>query len=235
MAEKIFEKFMFDVRFDEIPPSLLPTEESLQQPTFLQEDLDKARLEGYQQGSQEMQALMREDIQTQSLKALQNIDEKLEPFLKTYQLPLKKIGDSLKEIIEACFNKLMPHFDKTQILSQVEELIQTCLPVLISSPYVIIYVPLPVQEELWKKITSLPFFENYEGSIKILEGPTDKPYECSLQWEDGGASLNLKAVQEKIFQILGTSLSLGSSLIEKTTSSHDQSIEEEKELEQPLE
>jgi hypothetical protein len=185
------EKFLFDVSFD--PPA--PKKDLEPVPTYFETDIVAAKDVAFAQGIEQGRMEMLSEILSQTQTLIQEVLHKIEVMEDTQHQHQKKV---FKDAIEVSYL-----VSKKYALTQAEKnaaerckiFLEQTFQVLLEKPEVSIRVNPKIHKEIQK---------NFPELIQVKADDTCALTDCAVNWQRGGAVLDLKGLTNDLDQLMKT-------------------------------
>jgi flagellar assembly protein FliH len=196
-------KFLFETTFepDELKGAPRPAKKE-PVPTYLEEDLTKARDDGFAAGKEAGQKAAKESIERDTAQALERITQQLGELGKVQSEAIMNRSRETIEIAIAVIRKLFPSLTDTHGMTEIEAIISECLTHLRSEPRVVIRVADSLLDTVNQRTKELAAKAGFEGKI-VLIAQNDLPAgDVRVEWADGGAERDSGLLWREIDNVL---------------------------------
>ena len=191
-------KFLFDLNnFDE------PEEEEIEEdlpppPTYYDEDLDKARQEGYQQGKLDGVIESEKKREEFVAKILETISKEVPALFHNEQARYDVFESEVvvlsKALIEAIFPTLADSFALHEITSLIKDVMETHE----GEAEIIVEIHPEYQEDIQQQIQEHVNVNFIQGTITVKPNPKLSEGNCFIKWAHGGAFRDTQAITERV-------------------------------------
>lgn len=169
---------------------------------FYQDDIDRARKSGFEEGRQAGLAEEKKNRENQVLKILQNINGKAVSLLGQEDARNLEFSHDAVRLAVVSFEKLYPTLQKSHGLQEIVDVLSKIIESQLGEAALTVYVH-PDQEisvrEYLKKMSvqqteSAPITVQIDQSLSLAD--------CRVTWKDGGAHRNTHELAETLTEIL---------------------------------
>ena len=202
-------KFTFDLDFDapEPDPAELVEAEEEQEPevvvpTFSEEDLERARKEGYDKGHD---AGRREATEATEQKLLETVEAAGQHLTTLCNAQLEANQEIAKEMITvavAIAKKMFPDLNARNALGEVERVVQETLKAITDEPRVQIQVPPELREPFMERLSTLTNRAGFDGKVFVNPDPSLNAGDCRVEWSNGAAVRDTNEMWEMVDEIV---------------------------------
>lgn len=165
---------------------------------FSEDDLEATRLEGVAQGRDEGLAEARLELEHAATEALAAIESGITGLDARFAASLEEIRGEAAQLAFEIAAKLAPTLLRREPLSEVMELIADCLAGMPTEPRIVIRVDENLIDSLQERIDAVAHRSGFSGALVLLGEPTLQGADCRVEWADGGAERDLRALQSTI-------------------------------------
>ncbi len=236
------ERFLFDESFDEKDLARAEAEVEAQRvaeetvliekeeatPSFTQEELEKARDDGFKAGHEAGLNDAATKAEAQIKDSLSIIGERMEDLLERQALDAADTFTDSVNIAVAIARKCFPALNETNGFQEIERMTQEVLKELLEEPRVIIYVNAIIKDLLETQINAITEKSHFEGQVIILEDEEIQPGDCRITWSSGSAERSLEGTIRKIEQIVEANLEANQEIKEETSKDQGTTIDTNK-------
>ncbi|MDH3791916.1 MAG: FliH/SctL family protein [Rhodospirillales bacterium] len=200
------QKFLFETTFDADCRDAAAAREKMPPPRFSEEDLAKARSEGFAAG----QAAGGEEARRATDHAAAEALAALAGHFEAAAAQLAEANDNRVrraiEIAVVVLRKVFPELSRRNALIETEALIGQCLAQLPDEPRVVIRVTDALLDPLNEQIAALAEKAGFEGKIVLLAEESLSASDVRVEWADGGAERDTDCLWAEIEQVLERAL-----------------------------
>lgn len=187
-------KFLFDVSFDEqVPASGLEKE-----PAVSAEDVEAARLAGYQDGEQAGRAAAMAELQAVGAEALDLISRQLEDSFSQLQNLIAAQERDAVDIGVHVGRRLAERLVDRHPLAEIQGLVMNCLRELRQEPRLVLRTSERVADQLRQDIDDLARNCGFEGRVVLLPQDDLSDQDCRIEWADGAAERDAARTEQEI-------------------------------------
>ena len=185
----------------ELEPEPEPEPEP-EEPSYSQEELDEkvdaARNEGYEQGFRNSQ----QGIDSEVTSLLMDILQKLQALLDSRDAIQKELENQSIEVMRTIVKKLVPTLQAEQAADLVSKFIADNFNNFKNEAKLSFYIHPDIISYAQEKIASLAKSYDFEGKIALHKDSLLAKSDCRIEWEKGGIELNGKQQIEKVDEFL---------------------------------
>jgi len=170
-------------------------------PVYSQNQLDEMLLSARNEGAADAIALAKEDTSAFAAQTLEYIAQemtRLGTFQDSVVQAIHREAVELAQIIAGKLARnLMSQQPETEVIDLIKELLGQFSDVG-ATPRITIYVHPVLLDIISAEIAKLTSAGAFNGEISVLEGQGFGPTDCSIEWADGGAKRDVKALEQEI-------------------------------------
>lgn len=208
------EKFLFETSFDREQLSNAAKAKAAEEaaaaeppaPTFSEEELAAAKQAAFADGSAAGKAEAEAGIARQTAQQLTALAEKLE----TVSAALDgKVSESHQQTLLAAMTvvrKLFPRTNSLNGLSEVQAVVEECLERLRDEPRMVIRASEDQIDILKSQLDASIKRSGFSGKLVFLADDRLSPGDVRVEWADGGAERDQKALWQEIDQVIERTL-----------------------------
>jgi flagellar biosynthesis/type III secretory pathway protein FliH len=183
-------------------PKILP-------PSFSEEELMKAREEGYVSGREsgltEGKSVFLEA--TQQLKnAISNLDKQIEAVFNAQQQSWQNAEKRILELSSLIARKVAGDTLKHDLTGHLNSVVKPLLQMIVTEPVINISLHSSLAGLMSENIRTMGEELKYSGKINIVTDDKLPVTDCAIRWEQGGADVSTSDLWEKIQNTLGTKI-----------------------------
>lgn len=203
-------KFQFAEVFDvpETVPELPVCEELPPAPTFSQEDMARARREGFTEGKEAGIAETQSDSEKQMHDILNQISGQFAAIASGYGEVAERNRHEVVDIARAVTRKTLEKLLDADSLNAISATISELLPSLIEEPRIVIRVRDAALDPLQDRINDIRARSGFPGDIILLGEPDMGTALCRVEWADGGAEYDPLKFWHEIDAVIDQYLSI---------------------------
>ncbi|MCH8924579.1 MAG: hypothetical protein IH924_00405 [Proteobacteria bacterium] len=201
------EKFLFDTSFDpeDMDRSVMPGQKPAK-PKFGEEDLEKARTEGFAAGKESGRQEVMQSIEQQISQALSAISGQLTGLSQAQVQASERQTRSAVEAALTVMRKMFPHLAGRHGLAEIESVVCDCLERLRTEPRIVIRVADSLLDQVEQRVSQLAARAGFDGKIVFLSQEGLHPGDIRVEWADGGAERDSDRLWHKIDQIIARTI-----------------------------
>ena len=196
-------KFLFDTSFDpeDMDRSVMPGQKPAK-PKFGEEDLEKARTEGFAAGKESGRQEVMQSIEQQISTALSAISGQLAGLSQAQVQASERQAGSAVEAALTVMRKMFPHLASRHGLAEIESVVCDCLERLRTEPRIVIRVADSLLDQVEQRVSQLAAHAGFDGKIVFLSQEGLHPGDIRVEWADGGAERDSDRLWHEIDQII---------------------------------
>ncbi|WP_032113778.1 FliH/SctL family protein [Candidatus Paracaedibacter symbiosus] len=184
--------FIFENDFDDKPIMVEPVLPSV--PTFSEDELAMAKEVAYTAGVEEGRRLQQNEINAQILHLVTNFEAQLTQFIDSDVCKWQQLQAEAAQLAKTIALKIC----LTEIEQHAVDRVVTCLEattkMLLTRPKINVQVHPDIASPLTESIKQMI----EAGEINVMSDDTLAIYDCRFQWQEGGAEVILKNIQNQI-------------------------------------
>ncbi|MCH8000732.1 MAG: hypothetical protein IIA34_03590 [Proteobacteria bacterium] len=200
-------KFLFDTSFDpeDMDRSGMPGQKPAK-PKFGEEDLEKARTDGFAAGKESGRQEVMQSIEQQISTALNAISGQLTGLSQAQVQASERQARSAVEAALTVMRKMFPHLASRHGLAEIESLVCDCLERLRTEPRIVIRVADSLLDRVEQRVSQLAACAGFDGKIVFLSQEGLHPGDIRVEWADGGAERDSDRLWHEIDQIIARTI-----------------------------
>ena len=182
-------RFLFDTSFDGANGELImePPGREPPAPQFGEEDLERARAEGFGAGREAALQQARLQAEEALVRTEQRVSDSLEALLRQWTATERRLVEEATEATGLMLRKLFPVLAKTAGLAEIEALIGDCLTRVREEPRIVVRVAAEQIEAITARIGAVTAQRAYEGKVVVIADDSLAAGDALVEWADGGA------------------------------------------------
>lgn len=187
-------KFTFDLDFDAPEPDPEELAEAEQEeepevvvPTFSEEDLERARKEGYDEGHDVGRREAAEATEQKLLETVESASQQLSALCDAQFEANQDIAKEMITVAVAIAKKMFPDLNARNALGEVERVVQETLKAITDEPRVQIQVPPELREPFMERLSTLTNRAGFDGKVFVNPDPALNAGDCRVEWSNGAA------------------------------------------------
>lgn len=191
-------KFLFDLNnFDE------PEEEEIDEdlpppPTYYDEDLDKARKEGYQQGKLDGVIESEKKREEFVAKILETISKEVPALFHNEQARYDVFESEVVVLSKALIEAIFPVLSNSFVLHEITSLIKDVMETHESEAEIVVEIHPEYQDDIQQQIQEHVNTNFIHGTITVKPNPKLSEGNCFIKWAHGGAFRDTQAIAERV-------------------------------------
>ena len=189
-------KFQFDTVFDLDEKGR--ARRKAPDPTFSEQEVLAARAEAQQLGFDAGAAQARREIENAAAGALQNIAGFLPTIAERHQRVMLEIKEDAARLAHVIAAKLAPALIARSPEQEIENLLSQCLETMMEEPRLVIRLPEALMDHLPEALEQVAAQSGFAGKLVIIGEPGLSGGDCRIEWADGGAERDLRALMAKV-------------------------------------
>ena len=185
-------RFVFDNYFDTNEKGVTVARD------FTVEDLDQARLEGFEEGKALGRGEAQASINQQVADALANASRAFQALQQGMEGLKREVETDALRTVTMIVSKIVPYYANKHGLGEVEALVHDCLAAAYDEPRIVVRAHGSILGPLTDHLDQLTASSGFNGNVVALEDPSLSPGDCRVEWADGGAERETERVWESI-------------------------------------
>lgn len=192
------QKFLFDQSFDEPGQTWSERRRQKQEETFTRADVEAARLEGFDEGRATGHAEAGGDIEAAAATALGLISSALQDCRDDLDGMARRQSREAAQIALAIGRRLARRLMARFPDSEIEGLVMECLAELREEPRIVVRTCEEVAQRIRDRIDHMAAGAGFGGRVVLMPDDHMGAQDCRVEWADGGAARDIKAVEAAI-------------------------------------
>lgn len=232
-------KYLFETSFEtDEPPAAPVAAEKEPEPTFSEEDVAKARDDGFTAGKEAGQKAAEELIERDVAQALTHVTQQLAELGKVQAESVERRSREAVETALSIIRKLFPNLAAKHGLAEIEAVIGECLTRLRGEPRIVIRVADALLDAVNERATALAAKAGFEGKLVLIAQDDLQAGDVRVEWADGGAERDNELLWREIDTVIARFIDLAppeaanAAPIEPTTAALTQESERPKAVSQ---
>ncbi|MBF0251807.1 MAG: hypothetical protein HQL35_14390 [Alphaproteobacteria bacterium] len=181
-----------------------PVEEA--PPVFSEEDVKKARDEGFQAGREEAVRELTGSREDRVAAALASIDEKIAGLMEAHDRDKDTHSRDAVGVAAVIVRKLFPSLNMDHALAQIEQMITEAMQRTSSSPMLVVRVPEDLVAEVEELAYTLAVARGREGLVSVMADEDLSGGDVHLEWDGGGMVRDTQLMWQAIDDIIERNL-----------------------------
>ena len=197
------DKFLFDTSFEpeDVDGPVMPGQKPAK-PKFGEEDLEKARAEGFAAGKDSGRQEAMQSIEQQISQTLSAISEQLTGLSQAQVQASERQTRGAVEAALTVMRKMFPRLAARHGLTEIESVVCDCLERLRTEPRIVIRVADSLLDQVEQRVSQLAARAGFDGKIVFLSQEGLQPGDIRVEWADGGAERDSDRLWHEIDQII---------------------------------
>jgi len=183
----------------ETPPEVIA-------PTFSEEDLTRAREEGYSAGHTEATKDLTSALEQRLANTMDAIDNQIANLLDAFERDKEEHSRDAVAVATVIVRKLFPALNMDTAMAEIEHMIVEAMKRTSGAPTLIIRVSEAMKEAVESKAHDLAAARGREGTISVLVDAKLAPGDAAVEWDGGGMVRDNAVVWDKIDEIIERNL-----------------------------
>jgi flagellar assembly protein FliH len=202
-------KFLFETTFESDVPTGAPRPaEKVKIKTFTEEEMAKAREEGFAAGKEVGQKAAEDLLERDIARTLENVTQQLAELGKAQAEAIERRDHETIEAALTIIRKLFPSLAEAHGMVEIETIIGDCLARLRDEARVVIRVANPVLDTVNERVAGLAAKAGFEGKLVLIAQEDLQAGDVRVEWADGGAERDSKALWAEIDSVLARAIGL---------------------------
>ena len=197
------DKFLFDTSFEpeDVDGSVMPGQKPAK-PKFGEEDLEKARAEGFAAGKESGRQEAMQSIEQQISQTLSAISQQMTGLSQAQVQASERQTRGAVEAALTVMRKMFPRLAGRHGLAEIESVVCDCLERLRTEPRLVIRVADSLLDQVEQRVSQLAAHAGFDGKIVFLSQEGLHPGDIRVEWADGGAERDSDRLWREIDQII---------------------------------
>ncbi len=197
------DKFLFDTSFEpeDMGASVMPGQKPAK-PKFGEEDLEKARAEGFAAGMESGRQEAMQSTEQQISQALSAITGQLTGLSQAQVQASERQTRGAVEAALTVLRKMFPRLADRHGLAEIESVVCDCLERLRTEPRIVIRIADSLLDQVEQRVSQLAVRAGFDGKIIFLSQEGLHPGDIRVEWADGGAERDSDRLWHEIDQII---------------------------------
>jgi len=183
----------------ETPPEVIA-------PTFSEEDLTRAREEGYSAGHTEATKDLTTALEQRLANTMDAIDNQIANLFDAFERDKEEHSRDAVAVATVIVRKLFPALNMDTAMAEIEHMIVEAMKRTSGAPTLIIRVSEDMKETVESKAQDLAAARGREGTISVLVDAKLAPGDAAVEWDGGGMVRDNAVVWDKIDEIIERNL-----------------------------
>lgn len=201
------QKFLFDTSFEAPADASAAAVEKRPVPTHTDDDLERARAEGFAAGREAGEREALQSLEHASTQALDRIATQLSALVENWAKAEEQQHQLALQLARTIARKLFPRMTDKHGPAEIEALINECLEHLREEPRVVVRVADRLLDTVKEKASALAARVGFEGRLVFLAEDSLGPGDVLVEWADGGAERQGERLWQQIDAAVDRALS----------------------------
>ncbi|MBL4615771.1 MAG: hypothetical protein JKY27_12980 [Magnetovibrio sp.] len=175
-------------------------------PTFSEEDLQRARDEGYQTGHATATNDLSTAIEQRLASTLDQLNAQVTSLFDTYTADKEEHSRDAVAVATVIVRKLFPALNMDAALREIKHMITEAMQRTSSVPSLMVRVPPDIRDEIERKASELAALRGRKGTITVIADETLAPGDAAIEWDGGGMTRDSKQMWQEIDGIIERNL-----------------------------
>jgi len=200
-------KFLFETTFEPDEPAGAPRPaEKKPVKTFTEEEVTKARDDGFAAGKEAGQKAAEEAIERDIERTLESVTQQLTELSKIQTEAIERRDREAIEAALAIIRKLFPSLAEAHGMTEIEAIIGDCLARLRGEARVVIRVADLVLDAVNERVATLATKAGFEGKIVLIAQEDLQAGDVRVEWADGGAERDSGSLWHEIDAVVARTI-----------------------------
>lgn len=175
-------------------------------PTFSEEDLARAREEGYSAGHTEATKDLTTALEQRLVNTMDAIDSQIANLFDAFERDKEEHSRDAVAVATVIVRKLFPALNMDTAMAEIEHMIVEAMKRTSGAPTLIIRVSEDMKEAVEAKAHTLAVSHGREGTMSIMVDAKLAPGDAAVEWDGGGMVRDNAMVWNKIDEIIERNL-----------------------------
>lgn len=198
-------------------------------PTYSEEDLQRARDEGFQAGHTEATQNLTTALEQRLATTLDNINAQVAGLFDAFAQDKEEHSRDAVAVATVIVRKLFPALNMDKAMAEIEHMIVEAMQRTSGSPTLVVRVPSEMHQEVETKANELAALRGREGTITVMADDDLAEGDAAVEWDGGGMIRDSKLMWQEIDEIiernLGTERANGHSFMDDVQSASQEAEE----------
>lgn len=206
-------KFTFDLDFDAPEEPEVVEAEAIEDepeveyaPTYSEEDLERARQEGFDAGKESGRLEAAEATEQRLLEAVEAAAQKLKEVFDAQADANRDVAKEMILIANTITKKMFPDLNARNALGEVERVAQDTLKAITEEPRVQIVLHPDIREPFMERLTVMTNRAGFDGKVFVNPDPSLPLGDCRIEWSNGAAVRDSEELSKMIDEIVKRNL-----------------------------
>jgi len=188
-------------------------------PTFSEEDVQRARDEGYQAGQTDTTRDLASAIEQRLAKTLDTINTQITNLFDAYARDKEEHSRDAVAVATVIVRKLFPALNMDTTMAEIEYMIIEAMQRTSGSPTLVVRVPADIHASVETKASQLAAVRGREGTVTVMIDDAMSEGDVAVEWDGGGMTRDTQAMWQEIDQIIERNLGA------KRTNNHKEALQ----------
>lgn len=182
--------------FEELPPL----------PTYGEEDLERARAEGFAAGRDEATRDLAGALEQRLANAFETLDARIAALLDAHDRDREEHNRDAVAVATVIVRKLFPALNMDKAMAEIEHMIGEAMQRTSGAPTLIVRVSPDLLAEVDAKVRELAALRGREGTVTVSADDSLQTGDVSVEWDGGGMIRDTQAMWRDIDAIIERNL-----------------------------
>jgi len=175
-------------------------------PTFSEEDLERARKEGFQEGHTEATRDLTSALEQRLSNTMDTINTQVANLFDAYAIDKEEHSRDAVAVATVIVRKLFPALNLDKDMAEIEHMIVEAMKRTSGAPSLVVRVPSEVRDTVNAKAQELAALRGREGTINVMADTTMSEGDAAVEWDGGGMTRDSKLMWQEIDEIIERNL-----------------------------
>ncbi|WP_139134864.1 FliH/SctL family protein [Magnetovibrio blakemorei] len=175
-------------------------------PTFTEEDLARARDEGYQAGQLDATRDLTSALEQRLVNTMDTINAQVENLFDAFQRDKEEHSRDSVAVATVIVRKLFPALNMDKAMIEIEHMIVESMKRTSGAPTLIVRVAQDIQDAVQAKADELVALRGHEGTVSVLADAAMGPGDAAVEWDGGGMLRDGDSMWHEIDKIIERNL-----------------------------
>lgn len=210
-------KFMFDRSFDDELEGARPAAEEPEvvedepepepeAPTFSEEDVARARADGFAEGHARGVGEAAEATERRAADAIERVADSVAALLADREAVAEEAMRQAMEVGTAVAAKMFPELHRRGALDEVERIVALAVERMADEPKLTVRVAEAVRDTVAERIGRLAETRGFAGRVDVVADAALAEGDCAVEWANGGARRDAARMEREISEIVARNL-----------------------------
>lgn len=175
-------------------------------PTFSEEDVERARKEGFQAGHTEATRDLTSALEQRVANTLDAINVHVASLFEAYEEDKEEHNRDAVAVATVIVRKLFPALNMEHALAEIEHMIIEAMSRTSGAPSLVVRVPPSIRDSVDVKARELSVLRGREGTLTVMADETLAEGDAAVEWDGGGMVRDSKMMWQVIDEIIERNL-----------------------------